>query len=349
MHEEESLVMHHSRLSCCRNIFFQSLFFLLGSNALAQVPLPNARPVPRMQVAPQSQDQVSIQQDGRELTRYHYGASQRRPFLFPVNGPAGRSLTRLGNIHDPHGHRHHNSVWIAHHDVNGVNFWTDEGAGQIVHRRALRFLDGKDVALLEMQNEWIDDSGSEKVLLKERRQMEFFPLADRQWLLIVHLHLEPVDEAVTLGKTPFGLFGVRVATSLSVQDGGGTIRNSERSVDEKAIMGQRARWVDYSGPITSEGAEGVTLMDHPANPRHPTRFHVRDDGWMGASFTFDAPHSILLEKPLRLCYGLLVHRGVPTHRQLEQFYQRFVAATHEGDTQPAPLNSLQKKVPLVFN
>jgi len=314
--------------------------FLSSFDALAQVPLPRASPVPRMQVAPQPQDQISIRLDGFELTRYHYGASQRRPFLFPVNGPAGRSLTRLGNIRDPHGHRHHNSVWIAHHDVNGINFWTDEGAGKIVHRRTLRFMDGKDVALLEMQNEWIDDSDSNKVLLKERRQMEFFPLDDRQWLLIVRLHLEPVEKTVTLGKTPFGLFGVRVATSLSVQDGGGMIRNSEQDVNEKAIMGKRARWVDYSGPITSKETEGVTLMDHPSNPRYPTRFHVRDDGWMGASFTFDASCTIQREKPLQLCYGLLVHRGVPTSQQLEQFYQHFVATSHEGGTESDPTNSL---------
>lgn len=303
------------------------MVFLTGTNTFAQVPLPNAKPIPQLQVAPQPQSQITFERDGRELTRYHFGPSLRRPFWFPVLGPAGRSLTRLGNIRDPQGHRHHDSIWISHHDVNGVNFWSNTGDGRIVHRRTIRLEDGDDVAVVETENEWVDDS--DQVLLRERRQVDVLPLTDQQWLLIVHLQLEPVEETVTLGKTPFGLMGVRVATSLSVQDGGGMIRNSERAENENAIIGNRARWVDYSGPITQEAAEGITLMDHPANPRHPTKFHVRDDGWMGASLTFDDPFTIERETPLQLCYGLLIHRGVPTHEQLEEFYRHFVEAGGE--------------------
>ena len=33
-------------------------------------------------------------------------------------------------------------------------------------------------------------------------------------------------------------------------------------------------------------------MDHPGNPNHPSAFHVREDGWMGASLTFKAPITI---------------------------------------------------------
>ena len=293
-----------------------------GSHAAAQVPLPDAKPVPRLQVCPQPSSEVSVRWDGRELTRYHFGESLKRPFLFPINGPAGRSLTRLGNVRDPHGHRHHYSVWIAHHDVRGINFWTDEGEGRIVHQRAVRFDDGNAVATIEVLNAWNDGTG--KTLMKERRRMNFFPLDDRQWLLVIELELEPAGDQVTLGKTPFGLIGVRVATSLSVQDGGGLIRNSEHATNEKRVFGQHAKWVDYSGLVAPHVPEGVTLMDHPDNPRHPVRFHVRDDGWMGASLTYDAPYSIEHAKPLRLRYGLLVHAGVPTHEELEQRYHEFI-------------------------
>src|SRR5436309_1625926 len=89
----------------------------LTARAPAQVPLPDAKPVPRVQAIPLPYDQVSIQVDGRERTRYHFGPGLRRPFLFPVVGPSGRSLTRMGHPHDPVTHSHHNSVWISHHDV----------------------------------------------------------------------------------------------------------------------------------------------------------------------------------------------------------------------------------------
>src|SRR4051812_14818495 len=84
-----------------------------------QVLLPDARPVPLMQVIPLPDAQASIRCDGEELTRDHFGPTLRRPFLYPVAGPSGRSLTRMGHPHDPEGHSHHNSVWAAHESVNG--------------------------------------------------------------------------------------------------------------------------------------------------------------------------------------------------------------------------------------
>src|SRR5947209_7266520 len=96
--------------------------------------LPDARPVPRMQVIPLPEAQASFQRDGEELTRAHFGRDLRRPFLFPIIGIAGRSLTRLGHPHDPEGHSHHNSVWVAHDSVNGESFWGDRGSGRIVHQ-----------------------------------------------------------------------------------------------------------------------------------------------------------------------------------------------------------------------
>jgi hypothetical protein len=160
----------------------------------------------------------------------------------------------------------------------------------------------------------------------ERRGMSFRPLQDGKWLLVMDLQFESEGRPVTLGATPFGMVGVRMAKTIGVRDGGGRIRNSEGNLNEQGPNGafrKRARWVDYSGPIAPGVAEGITLLDHPSNPNHPSAFHVRDDGWMGASLTVHRPITIEPGKPLRLRYGLLVHRGVPEpdtlHRQWESF------------------------------
>ena len=65
------------------------------SGAAQDVPEP--KPVPRLQVVPMPDDQASFQRDGVEITRYHFGPGLERPFLFPVVGPSGRSLTRMGH------------------------------------------------------------------------------------------------------------------------------------------------------------------------------------------------------------------------------------------------------------
>lgn len=256
-----------------------------------------------------------------ELTRYHFGSDLRRPYLFPVNGPSGPSLTRMGHPHDSESHSHHNSVWISHNDVNGVSFWSDRDPGRIVHRRMGRLEDSAAAASVLAVNDWVTGNG--KVLLTERRLMTVMRLPRHEWLLILDLELAPAQDAITLGKTPFGLVGVRMAKSIGVHDGGGTIRNSAGGVNEDGCFWKRAEWVDYSGPITRHALEGVTLMDHPANPNHPTVFHVRNDGWMGAALTQDAPRVLSPGAPLRLRYGLYVHTGVPKPAALQARWNQF--------------------------
>jgi hypothetical protein len=304
---------------------------LFSMSAAGQVDLPAARPVPRMQVVPLPRGEASVLRDGTEISRYYFAADLRRPFLFPLVGPSGRSLTRMGHPRDPNGHSHHNSVWISHHDVGGVAFWNDAASstGRIVHKRVLRYEDADDEALIEVQNAWINEATSGKVLLDEQRAMRFRPQQGGQWLLVLDISLAAPKEPVTLGKTNFGIIGVRMAKTIGVHDGGGTIRNSEGAVNEPQVHEKPARWVDYSGPIVLDqengihAKEGVTLMDHPANPNHPTVFHVRDDGWMGAAVTFAGPRTIEPGKPLKLRYGLWVHAGVPRPETINEQFAMF--------------------------
>jgi len=304
-------------------IFVATLSIVAGSVVQADDALPAAKPVPAVQVIPLPYHQASFQHRGRELTRYHFGPTLMRPFCYPVIGPAGRSLTRMGHPHDPITHSHHNSVWISHNDVAGTSFWDDRGAGRIVHQRIEQYADGETSAWLLATAAWKTREG--KTLLVERRRVEVQPTegADR-WLMIVDLQLEtPGNTPVTLGQTPFGMIGVRMAKTIGVHDGGGRILNSQGQRDEANVFRKPARWVDYSGPVTPEQTGGVTLLDHPSNPGHPSPFHVRNDGWMGACLTLDKPLVIEPGRPLRLRWGLWMHDGVPKAGEIEQRWQTF--------------------------
>ncbi|OHE79242.1 MAG: hypothetical protein A2107_06970 [Verrucomicrobia bacterium GWF2_62_7] len=321
--------------------------------------LPDARPVPDMQVLPLPYAQASFEHVGRELTRYHFGPDLRRPFWYPIIGPEGRSLTRMGKPDDPGqsltqaeqpkdpnkpenplGHSHQNSVWISHKDVNGVDFWRDGGpiAGQIVHqlgREGLEYDDGPEASTMLSRNVWNDAQG--KTVMFERRRSTVVPGEDGSWWLIIDVQFEaPPGGEVTLGKTPFGPIGVRMAKTIGVKDGGGRILNSSGQRSEKEAFRKPARWVDYSGPITRSQTAGITLMDHPANTRHPVPFHVRDDGWMGACLTLDEPLVIPSGKHLRLRYGLWVHPSVPDGPTIERRWQSFTKQ---------PMASLEMKSP----
>src|SRR5437773_912718 len=72
-----------------------------------------------------------------------------------------------------------------------------------------------------------------------------------EWLLLLDLQFEAKDN-ITIGKSAFGMIGVRMAKSIGVNDGGGTMRNSDGKVNEKEVFWKPAKWVDYSGAITSK-------------------------------------------------------------------------------------------------
>ncbi len=292
------------------------------SSTVAAQEAPKPKPVPRLQVIPMPYDQASFQRDGVELTRYHFGPGLHRPFLFPFIGPSGRSLTRMGHPHDPESHSHHNSVWISHHDVNGTNFWSDGGKGKIRHKRIVEFEDSDEHASLVAENEWVNNDG--KIMLLETRRVTAYLLTNGEWLLTIDMVFKANNGTVTLGKTPFGMIGVRMAKTIGVNDGGGKIRNSEAAVNEKEVFWKKARWVDYSGAITNGKIEGITLFDHPDNPNFPSNFHVRNDGWMGASLTFDGPREIRLDMPLHLRYGLYVHSDMKSSEAIEAEWRRFI-------------------------
>lgn len=302
-----------------RNVFPSLLLLLTTSICLAE-----PKPVPRMQAIPQPYDQVSIQRDGVEVTRLHFGKDLNRPFLFPVIGPSGRSLTRMGHPHDPVTHSHHNSIWVSHNDVAGENFWADGSGARIVQQRIIRLEDSEQEAFVETEHLWKGKDGTP--ILRELRRTAVQPLDGGEWLLVLDLQFSTVqDKEVTLGQTAFGLVGVRMAKTIGVHDGGGTIRNSEGGIDEEGCFRKPARWCDYAGPITASASEGITLMDHPMNANHPVPFHVRNDGWMGASLTFPGPLTIKPGEPLKLRYAAYVHSGIPEAGAIQKQWEAFAA------------------------
>jgi len=223
----------------------------------------------------------------------------------------------MGHPRDPESHSHHNSVWISHNKVDGLSFWIDgnqRATGTIRHIRVNAFTDGNEMAGIDSLNHWlrVSDGG---VVLIERRHSSASVLPETLgggWMLVLDLEFTaPGATDVTFEADPFGLIGVRMAKTIGVHDGGGRILNSAGAVDEEAVFRKPARWVDYSGPVANSLSGGITLLDHPGNPGHPSPFHVRNDGWMGICLSLAGSVAVKPGAPLRLRYGLWMHDGIP--------------------------------------
>src|SRR5439155_26103816 len=110
--------------------------------------------VPRVQVVPQPDDQVSFQVEGVEKLRWHASPRYPRPFFFPIVGPSGRSLTRMGHPAAPD-HDHHRSLWWGHQTIGGVNFWEERGGLQQIRQEGwVHYQDGAEEAAIVVQLGW---------------------------------------------------------------------------------------------------------------------------------------------------------------------------------------------------
>lgn len=284
---------------------------------------------PRHEVVPLPEQQAAFEVDGRERTRWHFGHEYPRPFFYPLLGPSGSSLTRMGHPGAAN-HDHHRSVWFAHHKVLGIDFWSDRTEARIRQKHWLAFRDGQDEAAMATLLAWCDGHDPRELL--EQELIAAVRDVDGETLLELQSTFRPTAESLEFGKTNFGFLAVRVAKSISAHFGDGRITNSEGRVNEAAIFGKQARWMDYSGPVpVGEGKnrktviEGITYFDHPANPRYPSHWHVREDGWMGASVCMHEPLVTTRAKPLVLRYLLWLHRGNVDAARAETVAKQFAA------------------------
>ncbi len=284
---------------------------------------------PRCEIIPEPSHGFSFRIDGVEKTKWHAGTDYPRPFFYPLNGPSGETLTRMGHPGAPN-HDHHQSIWFAHHDVEGHSFWAYSGKGMIRQKEWLAIEDGDEEAVLATLLGWYDPEGNE--LLEQEMIAAIRPLPEDEHELEIQFTLKlPTNrESSELAKTNFGLFAVRVAKSISAHFGGGELTNSEGEVGEENLFGKRAKWMDYSGPVAAGSGEnrhwtteGITFFDHPENPRFPTHWHVRQDGWMGASFCFEEGITVSPDEPLTLRYLLHAHSDVIDPPRAAELLQAF--------------------------
>jgi len=74
--------------------------------------------------------QITIQYDGKLVSRYHFADQEaRKPYLWPVIGPTGKSMTRAFPMKTVAGeqqdHPHHRGVWFGHQGVAGNDMWLE--------------------------------------------------------------------------------------------------------------------------------------------------------------------------------------------------------------------------------
>jgi hypothetical protein len=225
-------------------------------------------------------------------------------------------------------HDHHRSIWFGHGKVLGIDFWGDTPGPAIRQKSWLSYQDGEDEAVMGALLSWSDGHDPAE-LLEQELVAAVRPGENGETFVELQSTFRPRSESLEFGQTNFGFLAVRVAKSISAHFGGGELTNSEGGRGEPIVFGKRARWMDYSGPVespgdrTAEAIAGITYFDHPQNPGYPTHWHVREDGWMGASACFSAPLITTRRQRLVLRYLLHAHAGDISRDTADQIAKSF--------------------------
>lgn len=283
-----------------------------------------------------SRDELEVRVDGELFTAYHYSNDHRKPYLWPVNGEGGVTLTRdwpMGERDRTGDHRHHTSFWTAHGDLNGADCWLEEPGSGYQHAEQVTWGSGGAYGWIHAKNVWQDKDHNPVVA--EEREYRFYASPPGARIFDVFVRFTARYGDVTFGDTKEGgLVSVRMNDRLRERGGSGTITTSTGAVGERDAWGKPAAWCDYSGVLDDAGSLGLAVFDHPANFRHPTSWHVRGYGLMAANcfgyshFTQGKENGeyVLKEgETLAFTFRIYVHSGDVNEASVAERYLEFAS------------------------
>jgi hypothetical protein len=273
------------------------------------------------------------------LFRYVYApqvdvTEVRKPYFHPLCTLAGDEVT----LFRPHDHLWHHGLAMTSAQLSGQNFWGGptyvrgrgyvplENYGRIEHVAWDEVAcDGTQVRLHERLR-WVTYGGEH--WLDEERHISVTELNPEQgyWSLDLAFALHnrrgqdlvfgsPTTEGRPLAGYG-GLFwrGPRSFLKGTVLAAGG--------LEGPEVMGQAAPWLAYIGRHDGSGNSSTLIfLDSPQNPRHPTKWFVRNDPYAcaSASFMFDQEYVLPPEQALRLRYRVVLACGAWSRDQIETY------------------------------
>lgn len=289
----------------------------------------------------QEAEKVTVAVGGAPFTEYHFTGAPH-VYYYPLYGPGGAKMTRAWPMEDlpteEHDHGHHRSLWFAHGNVNGVDYWAERKftklppeqhpVGEIVHEKFLEVKGGEKEGVIQSLNRWVAPDGSVPLTsLHTFRVYDTGKPNERVFDFDVVLTAGAKD--AVMGDTKEGTMALRLAETMRVSQpkskppGQGHMVSSE-GVNDKDVWGKRAKWIDYTGPVDGKTV-GIAIFDHPSNPKYPNRWHARDYGLFAINPFCERD----MDKTLPEQAGATT---IPAGQSLALRYRFYI---HEGDTTTA--------------
>jgi len=263
---------------------------------------------------------INVTIDNKYFTSYIFSDDEKYPFFYPVNGPvSGGSVTSMRNGEYPH----HSSLFFGCDLVNGGNYW-QEGLerGRIISVNAEIKKQGGDTLIITDECIWSRPGAISPI--KDTRTITITAPSPTVSQIDFEITMEMLID-VTIKKTNHSLFSVRMASDLSVKNGG-TMLNAEGLKSEKDTFGKNSPWMDFYGK-RGDATEGLAIFQHPSNPWFPSPWFTRDYGFMSPTPMYwpeNGTETILKKGTvLNLRYRVMVHAGDHNQAKIAEAFEKY--------------------------
>jgi len=250
-----------------------------------------------------------------------------KPCFHPIYTPSGKLITE----YRPKDHVWHTGLYYGWVHVNTSNLWGGPWYLKEIGRYAtyadthgtqahesFEILSGEgSIPKVVEQVTWRDATG--EVMARDERTFEFSKLKNRpgtRWRIKSVIASEV--ETLALGASRAARYSgleLRMGPPFSPA----SHRSSEGTEGHESIMKSNARWCCAVG----ECGGAVVMLDHPANPRHPTNWFTRAN-LMGAGLLMEEDLTVEKGEVLTLQYGFLVLDEDPGDEYLEAQWEGYV-------------------------
>ncbi len=314
------------------------VFACRGDSGSDSGPRSPADPIPSSVSFEPGEGSIGVLLGGEEFTALHFSDRWDKPFLYPLRTLSGTVVSRGYPVEPRQGeerdHDWHRGIWYGHGDINGHDFWRELGrdkSGMVVPLSEPVFEGGERSGWI--QAEFALRNASDQLEASLVQRYAFERVGDTLRIDARLVFRADQGKDLRFGDTEDGGFAMRLSDEFR-QDRGATLLNSGGLKGTEDIWGAEARWVDYSA-VLGEKPAGVTILDHPSNLRHPSRWHARGYSLCSANpfglsdfsgnENANGSHVVPEGETLTLRYRVVIHEGAASPERIEEWFREYAS------------------------
>jgi len=269
-------------------------------------------------------DTLAVSLAGSPFFEFHHGKDYPKPVINPLLTPGGTNMLReMMPAYGEGEHPWQRGITLMQGAINGIDCWNEGKGPKFGHtvQDSMDVVDGPLSLLIRTENTWYAEKTP---LMADTRYYRLFDTPRNAAILDISITARASHGDLTIGGTKeAGFLCIRVNPSMNA-DRDGHMENAYGATDETGCWSKPAHWVDYWGPVGGETV-GFGILDHPANFRYPTTWHVRGYGLFAPNcWMFRPDHHLASGEEITFRWRVIIHTGNTEESKIRERFLDYV-------------------------